>query len=124
MSIKLAIIEDEIPIAQMYKYKFELEGFVVRLAHNGKDGLELCQEFTPEVVLLDLRMPGMSGDEMLEQMRATEWGAVPHVIVLTNISRAEAPSRLQFLNVERYIVKAHHTPNQIVDVVRDVLNGR
>ena len=118
---KIAIVEDEVPIAQMYKYKFELEGFAVRLAHNGTDGLVLCQEFAPDVVLLDIRMPGMSGDKMLEQMRATEWGALPHVIVMTNISRAEAPSNLQFLHVDRYIVKAHYTPAQVVDVVREVL---
>lgn len=124
MAIKLAIIEDELPIAQMYKYKFELSGFDVRLAHNGKDGLALCKDYSPHIVLLDIRMPVMSGDEMLERMRATDWGALPHVVILTNISRSEAPRKLQFLNVERYIVKAHHTPQQIVDVVNDVLSGR
>lgn len=63
----------------------------------------------------------MSGDIMLEKLRATEWGSSIRVIVLTNISKAEAPMNLRFLNVDRYIVKAHSTPSQVVAVVREVL---
>lgn len=105
----------------MYKFKIELAGFEVRMAHNGAQGLALCEAFEPDIVLLDIRMPVMSGDEMLERMRATEWGSKPRVIILTNISRAEAPANLRFLNVDRYIVKAHHTPQQVLDIVNEVL---
>jgi DNA-binding response OmpR family regulator len=119
---KVAIIEDEIAIAMMYKLKFELHGYSVRVAHNGHEGLKTCEAFEPDLVLLDIRMPEMSGDEMLERMRATTWGAQPRVIILTNISKDEAPMRLRFLNVDRYIVKAHHTPSQVVDIVKEVLS--
>lgn len=118
---KIAVIEDETTIAIMYQFKLELEGFQVQVAQNGQTGLALCQKFQPDLVLLDIRMPVMPGDEMLEKMRATDWGSKPRVIVLTNISRDEAPTRLRFLNVDRYIVKAHHTPRQVVDIVREVL---
>lgn len=121
---RLAIIEDEVAIATMYRYKLELGGFEVKVAHDGVDGLALCQAFEPDLVLLDIRMPRMSGDEMLERMRATEWGSKPRVIILTNISRDEAPPVLRFLNVDRYIVKAHHTPQQILDVAKEVLRIR
>lgn len=117
----IAIIEDEIPIAQLYKLKFELEGFTVHVAHDGHQGLQLIKEIRPDLVLLDLRMPRMNGDEMLAKMRATEWGAEARVMILTNLSRQEAPSSLRFLNVERYIVKANHTPAQVVAMVREVL---
>ncbi len=75
----------------------------------------------PDLLLLDIRMPGMSGDELLAKMRSTEWGADIRVIILTNLSRDEAPSSLRFLGVDRYVVKAHHTPSQVVDIVREVL---
>lgn len=120
--MKLAIIEDEPAIAMMYKFKLELEKFEVQIAHNGAEGLKLCREFQPDIILLDIRMPVMSGDDMLEKMRATEWGSKPRVIVLTNISKDEAPAKLRFLNVDRYVVKAHHTPQQIVSVVREVMS--
>lgn len=118
----IAIIEDEIPIAQLYKLKFELEGFAVEMAHDGSKGLQLIKEVRPDLVLLDLRMPHMSGDEMLMRLRQTEWGAEVRIVVLTNLSRQEAPASLRFLNVERYIVKANHTPAQVVAIVREVLD--
>lgn len=121
---KIAIIEDEHSIAQMYKMKLDYEGYDVKVAINGADGLELVKEYLPDLMLLDLRMPGMSGDELLEKVRQTDWGSSIRVVVLTNISRDEAPSTLRFLHVDRYIVKAHHTPAEVVSVVKDILGGR
>lgn len=124
MKIKIAVIEDDHAIAAMYKFKLEHSGYDVKTAHNGHEGLALVEAFGPKLVLLDLRMPGLSGDEMLERMRQTDWGSQPRVVILTNISRDEAPSRLRFLNVDRYIVKAHHTPQQVVEVVREILAAK
>lgn len=119
----IAIIEDDAPIRQLYKTKLELEGFDVATAENGKLGLELLEQTKPALILLDLRMPIMNGDEMLVKLRESTWGADMRVIVLTNISRDEAPSNLRFLAVDRYLVKAHHTPSQVIEVVNEVLFG-
>jgi len=118
---KIAVVEDDLPICSMYEFKLKNSGYNVQVAHNGKDGLELCREFMPDLILLDLRMPIMSGDEMLEKLRATDWGKSIRVVVLTNISRDEAPHNLRLLHVDRYIVKAHHTPQQVIDVIREIL---
>lgn len=119
---KIAVIEDESAIADMYCFKLELEGFEVQKALNGQDGYELCKSFQPQLILLDLRMPHMSGDEMLQKLRETEWGSTIRVIILTNISRDEAPASLRFLNVDRYIVKAHTTPAQVVVMVKEIIS--
>lgn len=121
---KIAIIEDEPSITNMYSMKLELSGYKVVTANNGKDGLELIEKEKPVLVLLDLKMPVMTGDEMLAKMRATEWGAKIKVIVLTNISRDEAPKSLQLLNIDRYIVKAHYTPAQVVELVQQVVGTK
>ena len=120
-NVKVVIVEDEASIRHLYETKLTLEGFEVRTARNGVEGLEVVQSFGPDLMLLDLRMPEMSGDEMLARLRAEEWGASIRVIILTNISKAEAPSSLRFLNVDRYIVKAHYTPSQVTEIVREVL---
>jgi DNA-binding response OmpR family regulator len=118
---KILIVEDEVPIASMYKFKLEKSGYIVRTAYNGEEGLQEAEKLRPELILLDLRMPVMSGDVMLEKIRKTEWGSSIRVIILTNISKAEAPSQLRFLDVDRYIVKAHHTPAQVASIVDEVL---
>jgi DNA-binding response OmpR family regulator len=84
---KIAIIEDDLAIAQMYRLKFEAEGYKVEIAENGKLGLALCEEMKPDLVLLDLMMPEMNGDEMLAKMRSTDWGKDIKAIILTNVGQ-------------------------------------
>ena len=115
---KVAIIEDDLAIAQMYRIKFESEGFDVDTAENGKAGLELCEKMRPDIVLLDLMMPEMTGDEMLQKLRATDWGKNTKVLILTNMGETEAPDDLKKLNVLDYIVKADMTPRQVADLVK------
>lgn len=118
MATKIAIIEDDAAIAQMYRMKFEAEGFIVETAENGKFGLLLAEEMRPEIILLDLMMPEMNGDEMLAKLRATDWGKTIKVIILTNMGEQEAPPSLKELNVLNFIVKADMTPRQVADLVQ------
>lgn len=117
MTAKIAIIEDDAAIAQMYRMKFEAEGYQVETAENGKLGLSLCEAMKPDVILLDLMMPEMNGDEMLEKLRQTEWGKNIKVIILTNMGEQEAPPSLKALGVEAFIVKADMTPRQVAELV-------
>lgn len=119
--LRIAVIEDEISICEMYRMKLATNGYDVKVAHNGEEGLELLEKFRPTLILLDLKMPVMTGDEMLAKLRETDWGAEIRVVILTNISKDEAPRGLQFLNIDRYIVKAHHTPSQVLGVINDIL---
>ncbi len=121
--IKIAIIEDDSATASMYEFKFMAENFYVKTAQDGQKGLALLESFQPDIALVDIKMPHMTGDEMIARLRQTDWGANIRIIVLTNISRDEAPSGLRFLNIDRYLVKAHHTPQQVVDVVKEVIKS-
>jgi DNA-binding response OmpR family regulator len=123
MKQKIAIIEDEASIAEMYRFKLEQGDYEVRCAFDGKEGFKLVEAFQPTLILLDLMMPEMTGEELLEKIRAADWGSSIKVIVLTNISKDEAPSKLRFLGVDRYVVKAHYTPAQVVALVAEVLNS-
>jgi two-component system response regulator AdeR len=116
--IKIAIIEDDSAISQMYRIKFEAEQFQVETATNGKLGLELCESMRPDIILLDLMMPEMTGDEMLIAMRKTEWGKNTMVIILTNMGEQEAPPILRKLGVKKFIVKAEMTPRQVAEMVK------
>lgn len=115
---KIAIIEDDIAISQMYRMKFENEGYDVETADNGKSGLELAESFSPEIILLDLMMPEMNGDEMLAKLRSSDWGKDIKVIVLTNMGEQEALNRLKDLGVDSFIVKAEMTPKEVSEFVK------
>lgn len=119
--IKIAIIEDDMTISQMYRFKFEAEGFDVESAENGKIGLELVENMKPDIVLLDLMMPEMTGDVMLEKMRSTSWGKDIKVIILTNMGEQEIPESVRTLGVSAVILKADMTPRQVAELVRKQL---
>lgn len=118
MGQKVAIIEDDIAIVQMYRMKFQSEGFDVETAGDGEAGLELIKRFSPDVVLLDLMMPKMSGDAMLSELRKTAWGKNLKVIILTNMGENEAPLSVKKNGVKRFIVKADMTPRDVAEAVK------
>ncbi len=118
---KIAIVEDEAAIRRMYALKLKFSEFEVCEAEDGEHGLRIIEEQKPDLVLLDLRMPAMSGDEMLRALRATDWGEKIPVIILTNISRDEAPRTLWHLGISDFIVKANSTPQKVVEAVERVL---
>ena len=119
---KIAIIEDDPVISQMYRMKFEADGFEVELASNGKLGVALAEHFAPDLILLDLQMPEMGGDEALAAIRKQPWGKDVPVIILTNLGEEEAPKTVRSLGIHSYIVKAELTPRQVVGRVKEALN--
>lgn len=120
---KIAIVEDDAAISQMYRIKFEAEGYSVETADNGRLGLQLVEKFRPDIVLLDLMMPEMNGEEMLTLLRKSDWGKDLKVIILTNMGEQEAPEIIKSLNVSAFIVKADMTPRQVADLVKQQLAG-
>ena len=118
---KIAIIEDDPVINQMYRMKFEADGFEVQLADNGKRGVAMVEEMKPDLILLDLKMPNMDGAEALTEIRKHDWGKTIPVIVLTNLGEEEAPKSLKSLGIHSYIVKADLTPSQVVARVKEAL---
>lgn len=119
---KIAIIEDDAVINQMYRMKFEAAGFTVATASDGETGVAMVEKFRPELILCDLQMPNMNGAEALSLIRKTPLGASVPVIILTNLGEEEAPAILKTLNVASYIVKAELTPSQVVARVKETLN--
>lgn len=123
MSAKIAVIEDDQAIAQMYRIKFEAEGYTVETAENGKLGLEMSEKMKPDIILLDLMMPEMTGDEMLAKLRKTPWGKTTKVVILTNMGEQEIPEDVKKLGVSAVILKADMTPRQVAELVKTQLRS-
>ena len=120
---KIAIIEDDPAISQMYRIKFEAEGYTVETAENGLLGLELAKTMKPDIILLDLMMPEMNGHDMLAKLRQTDWGKSIKVVILTNVGEQEAPEGIRELGVSAFILKADMTPRQVAEIVKTQLEA-
>jgi len=120
----IAIIEDDQLISQMYRMKFEEEGFTVAVAADGRNGVAMVEKMQPDLVLLDLWMPELDGIAALKLIRALPSGADVPVIVLTNSGGAADEAKLRALGIEDYIVKADFTPREVVEKVKEVLNRK
>lgn len=118
---KVAIIEDDQTISQMYRFKFEAEGYTVETAENGKLGLALIEDMKPDIILLDLMMPEMTGDAMLAELRQKPWGKNIKVVILTNMGEQEVPPEVKQLGVSAVILKADMTPRQVAELVKQQL---
>lgn len=118
---KIAIIEDEPAIRRMYALKLKFSDYEIVEAEDGEAGLVVIEKERPDLILLDLRMPKMSGDEMLRELRSNEWGEEIPVIILTNISKDEAPRTLWHLGISDFIIKANSTPQKVLECVQRVL---
>lgn len=119
----IVIAEDDQMLAEIYQTRLQLAGHDCQVAPDGLSALNLIHHSTPDLVLLDLMMPQLSGDEVLAKMRASDWGKDIKVIILTNISEAEAPESLKTLSFERYIVKVNLAHNQLAEIVEETLNA-
>lgn len=120
-NLYILIVEDDDVIARMYEFKLNLEGFSVRLASNGLHALKIIKEARPDLILLDLRMPVMDGEEFLERFRILD-DSTP-VVVLTNISKDEAPKTIWHFGISGYYVKAQNKPSDLVNIIENILRN-
>mgnify|MGYP003346312459 CR=1 FL=1 len=121
MSKTVLLVEDNDFIRNMYQLKLSKAGINCVEAVDGAMCLAKINEAKPDLVLLDLMMPEMTGDEMLTQMRKEPWGKNIPVIVLTNLSENEALPKVRGQSIDGLLVKAQYTPKQVVTIVQKTL---
>ncbi len=122
----ILLVEDDQSIRNLYQKKLELSGYRVSAAHNGLDAVHILKEDMqmPDAILLDLMMPIMRGDEVIEALQKTDWGKRTKVVVLTNMGESEVPKSVKAPNVIDYIVKADMTPRQVADKIHSILSKK
>jgi two-component system phosphate regulon response regulator PhoB len=118
---KVIIVEDSPDLAEIYKTRLELLGYTCFIGYNGITGLYFIQKELPDLVLLDLMIPDIAGDQVLRTMRASDWGRNIKVLVISNLNESEAPAGLRDLGIEGYVVKANMTDDSIDTLVNNIL---
>lgn len=120
-SKKIVIVEDNASLADIYKTRLELIGYTCFIGYNGITGLYFIQQELPDLVLLDLMIPDIPGDQVLATMRQSEWGKDIKVLVVSNLNESEAAPNLRELGIEDYVVKANLSDDQIDQMVNNIL---
>jgi len=120
-SQKIVIVEDNISLADIYKTRLELLGYSCFTVYDGVAALNIIEKEIPNLVLLDLMVPKIAGDQILAQMRSSEWGKNIPVFIISNLNEVDAPSGLRDLGIEGYAVKANLSNNQLDELVDNIL---
>lgn len=115
------IVEDDVFLLNIYKTKFEFEGFKVSTAENGEVGFKEAKKKSPDLILLDILMPKMDGFTFLAEMKKEKIIQNIPVILLTNLGQKDDVQKGLELGAKDYIIKAHFKPSEVVDKVRKVL---
>lgn len=118
---KIVIVEDDAALADIYKTRLEVLGYVCFVAHEGLEALSIIEKERPSLVLLDIMMPKLAGDKILKVMRSTEWGKDIKVLVISNLNEADAPAGIREQGIEGYAVKANLSNDQIDSMVDQIL---
>src|ERR1700744_675151 len=118
---QMVIVEDQESLAEIYKTRLELIGYKCAVAADGIQALSVIEANRPQLVLLDLMLPKLSGEQILKVMRSTDWGEDIKVLIISNLNEADAPAGLRDLRIEGYLVKANLTDDKVDKVVDTVL---
>lgn len=117
----IVIVEDNLSLSDIYKTRLELLGYKCFVATDGIAALYFIQKETPHLVLLDLMVPNVAGDEILKRMRSSDWGKSIPVLIISNLNESDAPVGLRELGIVDYLVKANLSDDQIDQIVNDIL---
>lgn len=116
--VKVLLVEDDSFLASMYVTKLELEGFEVRTAADGEKGLKLAGEEKPDVVLLDIILPKMSGFDVLADLKKESSTKDTPVILLTNLGQRDDVQKGIELGAADYLIKAHFMPSEVIQKIK------
>lgn len=121
MKRNILIVEDEPTLASAYRTLLEGAGYEVESAYNGQDALDKTEQFEPDLILLDLRMPVMDGVGFLSQYNLAEKHPDVKVIVFSNYDMQKEIDEAYRLGADRYVLKAWASPREILQLVENTL---
>jgi DNA-binding response OmpR family regulator len=121
MSKNILVIEDDKFLRELISKKLIKEGYSVSEAIDGEEGLKKIKGEKPDLVLLDLILPGIDGFEVLSKVKEdTALPPIP-IIILSNLGQKEDVEKGLKLGAVDYLIKAHFTPGEIVEKIKDAI---
>lgn len=121
MPKKILLVEDEEIMINLLQKKLVQEGYEVLIARNGEEGLSMMKEVKPDIILLDIIMPKMSGFEVMEEMRKdTELKKIP-IVVISNSGQPVELDKAKELGARDWLIKTEFDPQEVIEkVIRQI----
>ncbi|MCA9329082.1 response regulator [Candidatus Saccharibacteria bacterium] len=120
---KILLVEDDDALASVYQARLQAEGFDVKRVPNGEDALAATLEYKPNLVVLDVMMPKVSGFDVLDILRNTPETAHVKVVMLTALSQDSDKERAQKLGADDYLVKSQVVIADVVERIKHHLSA-
>jgi DNA-binding response OmpR family regulator len=121
MPYNILIVEDDKFLRELISQKLVKEGYNISQAIDGEEGLKKIKEEKPDLVLLDLILPGIDGFEVLARIKEEQEVVKIPVIILSNLGQKEDVEKGLQLGAVDYLVKAHFTPGEIIEKIKRIL---
>ena len=121
MAKKILVIEDDKFLRELISQKLLQEGYEVAEAVDGEKGLQALEKEKPDLVLLDLILPGIDGFEVLAKMKGNSETANIPIVILSNLGQKDDIEKGLKMGAVDYLIKAHFTPAEIIEKIREVL---
>lgn len=119
---KILLVEDDDSLATVYETRLQAENFDTNRVANGEEALSAAIEYKPDLVILDVMMPKVSGFDVLDIIRNTPETANVKVIMLTALSQDSDKEKAQSLGVDDYLVKSQVVIADVVERIKELLN--
>jgi len=116
--MRILLVDDDAFLRDMYATKFSEDGHEVQVAKSGEDALEILRTSEFDVLLLDVVMPGISGVELLTEIKKGKLGGDPVCLVLSNQGEDEDIESAKKAGAAGYIVKAELIPSEVIAEVK------
>lgn len=124
MEENILIVEDDKFLRELISRKLLGEGFKIEEAIDGEEGLKKLQESKPDLILLDLILPGLDGFDVLQRIKDDPGTASVPVLILSNLGQKDEIEKGLKLGAVDFLVKAHFTPEEIVQKIKQVLEKK
>jgi two-component system phosphate regulon response regulator PhoB len=115
---RILLVEDDDSLASVYTTRLQAEGFDIRRVADGEEALASAKAYKPDLVLLDVMMPKVSGFDVLDILRNTPETANLKVIMLTALSQESDQERAKKLGADDYLVKSQVVISDVIDRIR------
>ena len=122
-SKRILFVEDDKPISEMYARALTRKGYEVDFAYDGTEGLARAQAGNYDLILLDIMMPGLTGIEVLHQLRGDDGKGLPStkIVILTNLGQDKTSEEALKSQADGYIIKAEVVPSELAELIGKLL---